>query len=323
MAPILIAFRLPVEHAVAVAFHLILAGRNQRGQHRVAGSAFGPGHAHFAEHRFLAVGIEKVVDVHDELLHILPPVARFGIERQADQVVLQAALFAIVEEPVELGFVLPLVDVDHHVGLGEDFLRSGIAGVVQFGIVAEAQIGIVLPGRPEHAARGLVADLDPGRRDAGLLQGVQHVAGMIGHGVAQLRQREILPCGRLVLLARIGPGIAVVEVNHDLHAQILGANGLGHHVFLPAPSAFRIDPHAKPDGIYAETLEQRHAFHLTAVARPELAPVVLHLRHPAHIRPPRHFQRLRLRFRLGFRLRPITAAGHQRHQATYHQRSNQ
>ena len=174
---------------------------------------------------------------------------------------------------------------------------------MELDIAVETHIVVVLSVRPEHAAGGLVADLDPGRRDTGITQGGQHIGRMIRDGLHKRLERQVFPGSRFVLLARIGPGIAVVEINHHLHAKGLGPAGLRHHIFLTAPAVLGIDPDPQPDGVHAKRLEQGHAFHLLTLGRIELAAFLLHLCQPAHIGPlgKIEYDRLRLGFRFGFR----------------------
>ena len=109
---------------------------------------------------------------------------------------------------------------------------------------------------------------------------------MVPDGFFQLAEVHVLPRRGLHLLAGVGPEVAVVEVHHHVHAQVLGAHGLHYHIFHVAPSAVlrRVDPYAKTDGIKAAFLHQSGAFTLLAGRIVETMALALHLGHPTDVR---------------------------------------
>jgi hypothetical protein len=122
-------------------------------------------------------------------------------------------------------------------------------------------------------------------RDAIGLQVVQDAVGMAVHIAVQLRQRVAGPGGRLGLLARIGPAVAVVEVDQDALALRGSALGLVQHVRAIVPAAARVDPHAQADRIHLQVLQQHKRIGLHAAAVVERVAARFLLADPAHIGP--------------------------------------
>ena len=87
---------------------------------------------------------------------------------------------------------------------------------------------------------------------------------MIGQVLLHFFERMSLPRSRDVLLGRIGPPVAVMEVNHHLHAEGFGTLGLDQHIFLVAPIVMlrRVYPYTKTDGIHTVFLHQGCTFTL-------------------------------------------------------------
>jgi hypothetical protein len=122
-------------------------------------------------------------------------------------------------------------------------------------------------------------------RDAIGLQVVQDAVSVAVDIAVQLRQRVAGPGGRLGLLARIGPAVAVVEVDQDALALRGGALGLVQHVGAIVPAAARVDPHAQTDRIDLQVLQQHKRVGLHAAAVVERIAARFLLADPAHISP--------------------------------------
>ena len=78
-------------------------------------------------------------------------------------------------------------------------------------------------GSPQHAITDLITRLDIVRRGSGFLQGTQAVTGVF---IDLLSQRLVIqgsPGSGCVLLERVGPAVAIVEIEHELHASRLDA----------------------------------------------------------------------------------------------------
>ena len=106
--------------------------------------------------------------------------------------------------------------------------------------------------------RGLVAYLYPAHLYPSLPDGQQHLACMVGEGLPQLAIRHLLPCGWYVLLPGIGPPVAVVEINHQGHAPVLGSPGHTHHIFFIAETSMLhwVYPYTQPNGIESQFTHQ-------------------------------------------------------------------
>ena len=107
---------------------------------------------------------------------------------------------------------------------------------------------------------------------------------MFSDSCSKLGEVVVLPCRRRVLLARIRPIVAVVEIDHQPHAQCLSTLCLYYHVFLSAPSFFRVNPYPQADRVEADLLHQGGTFRFRAGGIVELHPVIFHLSHPADVR---------------------------------------
>ncbi len=75
-----------------------------------------------------------------------------------------------------------------------------------------------------------VAHLHPADVNPQLLHAPQHLDGELMQSSTQLRQCQTLPGVRQKLLLRIGPPVAVVEVDHNLEARRLSPFGHGDHM---------------------------------------------------------------------------------------------
>ena len=107
---------------------------------------------------------------------------------------------------------------------------------------------------------GFVAHLHPSHVDVVLPEQLQRFAGVGSQGVFHFVVGEILPSGGNRLFGRVGPPVAVVEINHDGHAIIAGAEGHGDHIVLIAETSTRIHPHAQANGIEAQLVHEGGVF---------------------------------------------------------------
>ena len=104
---------------------------------------------------------------------------------------------------------------------GNKTLPIGILGlrVATIGVIA-TNCGF---GAPQHTIRNLITCLDKVGSSACGYHLLQTVLGVPVDGILQLFVSHVFPCIRCPLLARIGPGIAVVEVKYQSHACVLDA----------------------------------------------------------------------------------------------------
>ena len=86
--------------------------------------------------------------------------------------------------------------------------------------------------------------MHPGDIHASGLQRLQDFLRVRLHGRGHRGGVLPLPGGGDILLAGIGPGVAVVEVDQQLQAQRLGAFRFRDHVRLTIPATFGVHPHA-------------------------------------------------------------------------------
>ena len=145
--------------------------------------------------------------------------------------------------------------------------------------------GPQLAGGPEHAVAGLIADLHPVGRDAGVLQGFQHLRRMVGNVLGHLVQQILvcLPGLRNVLAGRVGEEVAVMEIDHQRHLRFRGAGGEFHDIVLAAPAAGRVHPYAETDGVDSLFFQDVQDIGLRPIAELERAAVLFHLRHPGDV----------------------------------------
>ena len=86
--------------------------------------------------------------------------------------------------------------------------------------------------RPQQSVGGLIAHLHPLRSDAIILEKGKNLDGMVSQCLLHLLEGEFLPCRRDILLGRVCPPVAVVEIYHHVHSERLGTLCLLQHVFL-------------------------------------------------------------------------------------------
>lgn len=173
--------------------------------------------------------------------------------RHADHVPLAAGRAQVVEEPAEVGVVVAIGQMQDDLGVGIHRLGGGVSAVDELAQGGEVgRLALV----PQHAAVDLVAHLHPADGDAVVLEVFEDALGVAVHIGVELGNGVAGPCRRLGLFARVGPAVAVVEVDHDAHALRGGALGLVQGVAAIVPAAERVDPDAQANGVAADILEQ-------------------------------------------------------------------
>ena len=202
------------------------------------------------------------------------------------------------QEPVQGRQVPAVVQVQDDLRLREDGLDGLPSGVEIFHEFPGARSGDPA-AVPEHPVGDFVTHLHPGDVDSGVLEREQDIFGMRFHRGGHRGRVLAFPRSGHVLLAGVGPGVAVMEVNHHFHSERMGAPGLFNHVRLAVPAVRRVHPHAQAHGIQSEFLHQGGAFTLLSGGVVELETAGFHLRDPADV--------CALDQRAG-RLRPVASA---------------
>ena len=166
-------------------------------------------------------------------------------------------------------------------------LYSIITGVnisSKVGCILRYLTGYSLIAVEEHSVAGFITHLHP--LYVGytfILQGCQHILGMISHSLFHLFGSIALPCGRNFLVTRVSPGIRIVEVNHQTEAELLSTPSLGDDIILATPATFRIYPDTQTDRIGSLFAKELHAFCSLAILIIEFYTVLLHLCEPGNI----------------------------------------
>ena len=227
-----------------------------------------------------------------------------GIERHAYHVEL-AAMLEHDSQVVVIQFgQVSAVEMDNDDGIGEDLLHSIVSSTDEAGILLGMSLDVAhrigdggvallilyfptaLVGLhiPQHTVGRLVAHLHPTWLHAVFFQKGEHLDGMVAKVLLHLFIRMSHPCLGDRLLGRVGPPVAVVEVYHHVHAQLLGTQGHGKHLFLTTRTTTRIDPDAEADGRnLIIILQQLQAFALVARRVEELLSASLLSREETHV----------------------------------------
>ena len=172
----------------------------------------------------------------------------------------------------------------NHLNIGKNLTRGPGTRLEQLGIGRAGITGTSC--FQQHAAVGLVAHLHPTRCHTCLLEGCEHLPGMVGHGCLQSRNRVVGPSSRYILTPWVGPPVAVMEINEYIHPQCLGRLGLGHHIGGVAEMAQpyrRVYPHTQADGVHAQLLHQRRTASLFTLPIVESTAIGLHLGIPRDV----------------------------------------
>lgn len=106
---------------------------------------------------------------------------------------------------------------------------------------------------------------------------------MYGHGLGELGQSIAGPRRGYGLFARIGPGVGVMEVDHDTETHRGGPGGHLDHIRFIAPSSRGIYPNPQTDGIDTFTLQDSQAVLLYPSVVEELDALGFHLGQPSHV----------------------------------------
>ena len=110
--------------------------------------------------------------------------------------------------------------------------------------------------RPHQPRVDLVADLNPANLDPGAFKGGEDVESMLINIILELRHIVGSPGGGLDLVARIGPGVRIVEVDHNPLTKCRGSPRLSQDIGNCVVTPGRIDPNPEPDRIDAEIGKQ-------------------------------------------------------------------
>ena len=161
---------------------------------------------------------------------------------QADDVVVDTVLPHTVEEVGQHTCIGYPLTVQHDFGIGA-LLAAGLPSLLQQreeavpvggAAVGVAAVGIVVLDRslrpPKHAVGYLVARLNHVGRGTCRLELLQAVLGIFINLRSQLCVIQTLPGIGRPLLAGIGPGVAVMEVEQQRHAGILDALAQGFDI---------------------------------------------------------------------------------------------
>lgn len=151
-----------------------------------------------------------------------------GIVAQADYVVRNVQLLHLVVEILQHVNLSHTLGVQDDLGLGThlmtrlDSLLQQIAEPCPVGIAAHQ--GLPRAGgagrSPQHAVTDLIAGLDERRNHAVILQLRQYILGIVIDPLIQLFVGQVLPVHWRPLLGRVGPCVAVMEVQHQVHAAV-------------------------------------------------------------------------------------------------------
>ena len=179
-------------------------------------SASGEAVGRLDHHDVLAVAGHQVEQVGLQVTQRPVPV---DVLRDGDDVEGDAARDGVVEPPDVPAVVAALGQVQHHLGRRRRRPHGRAAGLEQRG----QPVPVVPPAvGPEHATVDFVAYLGHVGRGVLCAQRGDDRIRVVVEGLRQLVEGQACPGGRLVLLARVGPGVGVVEVDQQLHAQGLG-----------------------------------------------------------------------------------------------------
>jgi len=205
-------------------------GPLEGGKADLVGEGF-PGVAGFGEdHVFTTEG-----DGVDEILfQKVEGIVPGGVEAEAEDVVVGGVDFEFAEEIFGHAFEATAVDVDDDAdgvlgGLG--FADGFAAGVDKLGKMIPVEVFSAgwdiedLALWPEHAGGDFVSDLDPVGRGAVGGEGFEDVGGVVVNFLAEVVEIEVLPLLGGELLAGVGPGVGIVDVEEEEGAGALDAAG--------------------------------------------------------------------------------------------------
>ena len=247
----------------------------------------------------LAVARRQIVDVG---LHVVVGLMPALVVGQADDVEVRPVLDHVVQEVAAERVLAAQGEVDLQLGVRKHFVDGPLAGLVEAHASDPVRLcGIVhhLAFRPDHAVADLVAHLhDLGSR-AGRLEGLQGLLGILVELVLQRLAGQAFPLGGLVLLVRVGPGVAVVEIQRELHARRLDALGEGDGALRAAEAvtgiaarSLRVDEQAQADHVEAMVRHDPERVLLGPVHIVELGAARLHRRDFGHVRSDAEIGRL-------------------------------
>ena len=147
-----------------------------------------------------------------------------GVVAEADDVVVERG--ELLVEILRVVGLSRTLGVDHDLG-GRATLAHGAAALAEHAlearpVVTAGSVGVHL--HADDAVRDLVAHLHVVGRSASALQVVEAILRIIIHACGFLLGcLAVAPGGRQLLVDGIGPGVAVVEVEQELHTGVLDA----------------------------------------------------------------------------------------------------
>ena len=139
------------------------------------------------------------------------------------------------------------IEVNDTNGLRIDCLHSIIASLRQSGILLHVLLST--PHRPEESMRSLIAHLHPIHVNLMVLQELKCLTGMLCQRLTHLLIAHLFPGLGYILLARISPPVAVMEVDHDGHTLFLGTKCQLQHILLAAETSLGIHPDTESGSI--------------------------------------------------------------------------
>ena len=143
------------------------------------------------------------------------------IDAKANHIVTDLILSQSVEDEVVTVRVEGSIEMNDDFCLWKYLFYCPIACIRQSGILLH--IILRTTHRPEETVGGLVAYLNPTHIDTSVLDGLQNLTSMSSQRLTHLLIVHFLPRSRDVLLTRIGPPIAIVEVNHHDHSLLFSS----------------------------------------------------------------------------------------------------
>ena len=175
-------------------------------------------HSNLADHDRFAVPGDHIVHIGQALAVQCRPVGGGWIKGHPNDIPIRSIVFQSVKHPFEEGVVITIGNMDNHFGVWLNSFDCAVSAVDELGKTGKtidrySSAGVSGVDRPKHAVIGFVSHLDPFRVDSRRGKGPQDISRMLAYSLLQLGESIVGPGRWLVLLARIGPGIAVMEID--------------------------------------------------------------------------------------------------------------
>ena len=241
----------------------------------------------FHDDHIFVIAPADIIHIHFQRTNRAVPV---GVHRQTDDVVRYVALTDFIKPPAE-GIVLSAFSQMKH-----DFHLLAILQILFQAVDCRIQqasqtvkFTAALPPafafRPQHAAIYLIANLHHIRQNAFLFKAGDGVTGVVVNGRFQLRIIHFFPGFRFELFTRVGPEIAVVEIQQQLHTLRfcpLRQRQRRRQIVITAAVAltlriFRVNPQAQADIVHAIGLQNGDRILLLVVVVIKLCPVLFRI----------------------------------------------